>query len=187
MRGAKTADLADTDEQAVDDNCNMAQAFKIERETGQRILACFATDVWLRSQSTQQRFPDRRSRSDPLTGSATGIWDCRRIAASAERLRWRDLRPTRFPARLSGARLIFSARFDKGSHAPAWRCDALAHLGVTGAAALSSFSLEPILPAFLRAPFEQGSPRSLRQEKSPAETAGLLLKETRVRISSQPG
>jgi hypothetical protein len=45
MRGAKTADLADTDEQAVDDNCNMAQAFKIERETGQRILACFATDV----------------------------------------------------------------------------------------------------------------------------------------------
>jgi hypothetical protein len=36
--------LADTDEQAVNDNCNMAQAFEIERKTGQRILARFATD-----------------------------------------------------------------------------------------------------------------------------------------------
>jgi hypothetical protein len=105
MRGAETADLADTDELAVNDNCNMAQAFEIERETGQRILACFATDLWLRSQSTQQRFPDRRSRSDPLTGSAIGIWDGSRIAASAERRRWRDLRPTRFPARLSRAKV----------------------------------------------------------------------------------
>jgi len=32
MRGAETAELADTDEQAVNVNCNMAQAFEIERE-----------------------------------------------------------------------------------------------------------------------------------------------------------
>ena len=86
--------------------------------------------LWPRPQSTQQRFPDRRSRSDPLTGSATGIWDCRRIAASTERLRWRDLRPTRFPARPSSARLIFSSRFDKGSRAPVL---AVARVGVFGA------------------------------------------------------
>jgi hypothetical protein len=86
MRGAETAELADTDEQAVNVNCNMAQAFEIPWKTGQRILARFATGLWQPPQSTQQRFPDRRARSDPMAGSAIGIWDCRRIAASAERL-----------------------------------------------------------------------------------------------------
>jgi hypothetical protein len=60
------------------------------------------------------RFPDRRARSNPLAGSAPGIWDCRRIAASTERLPLRDPRPARFPARLSRLRLIVSSRFDKG-------------------------------------------------------------------------
>src|SRR5215207_11292394 len=53
-------------------------------------------------------------RSDPLAGSAPGIWVRRRTAASALTLPWRDPRPARFPARLSGQRLIVSVGLDKG-------------------------------------------------------------------------
>jgi len=54
--------------------------------TGERIPAHSraGSGVSHREAPSNAFFPDRRSRSDPLAGSAPGIWVCRRTAASID-------------------------------------------------------------------------------------------------------
>src|ERR1700692_3720796 len=83
IRGADAATAAGADGSGLEANCNMAQAFEIPMETGQRPDDAFLPDGILTSSRT--RFPDRRSRpADPSAGSITAIWDCLRFAASAQ-------------------------------------------------------------------------------------------------------
>src|SRR5712691_4387963 len=110
IRGAETADFAGTDEQALKVNCNMAQAFEIPGETGQRILA---PPRW--AEVGHRKVPSNAfqiAAPGPIL-DRIGIWNmglppgrCKRKETA-----WRDPRPARFPARLSGPRLIVSVRF----------------------------------------------------------------------------
>ena len=68
--------------------------------------------------STQQRIP--RSPLPVRPVGRIGIWNMGPPPDRRKRIdiAWHDPRPARFPARLSGPRLIVSAGFDKGPRLP---------------------------------------------------------------------
>ncbi|MDE5453710.1 hypothetical protein GWE18_12715 [Bradyrhizobium sp. CSA112] len=77
--------MAGTDGQALKVDCNMAQAFEFQRgdRTAYPGRLAIGSGVSYRNVSSNAFFQIAAPRSDPVAGSAPGIWVRRRIAASA--------------------------------------------------------------------------------------------------------
>jgi hypothetical protein len=71
------------DDQALEIDCDMAQAFEILRVNSMAHYGRRAKSPQRTSRNFQQRFPDHRSRTGPAAGSALEIWARHRPAASA--------------------------------------------------------------------------------------------------------
>jgi len=179
------AEIAGAGEQALEFNCSMAQAFEIPRGKPDSAFRTCCGSLKPPSPGTKQRFPDRRSRSDPAVdrqleyGFGFGPPQAYRRYPAA---------PVTGPIPGSAipATLIVSGEFDKGTPRPIWRSlSAALWPMIRYCMDLDRFLAEPAPP--VRTRVSRNNQSGSAQEKSPAETAGLLHSTGGAPISARPG